>query len=500
MISIRHSEEIKIYRVERNVFMGKLNKLSPKEVFNFFEELTTIPRTSGNEQQVSDYLVNFAKQRDLDVFRDKALNVIIKKDGTEGYEKSAPVIIQGHMDMVGEKTSASNHDFLKDPLELRIVDDFIYATDTTLGGDDGIAVAFGLAILDAKNLKHPPIELLITTNEETGMNGASALTAAHLFGKTLLNIDSEEEGVFLVSCAGGLTSLVTFDPKFEDISGMVTEVSVTNLKGGHSGMEIIKQRGNAIKLLGRILSRLNEEIGIRIVTIRGGAKHNAISREAYATIAFTAENASEVSKIINDMDSIFKSEYRVEDPSVKVGYKKASGKKMMLSDNSNNIIKYILTVPDGIQTMSSDIKGLVESSLNLGVMEHKGAKVEFTHCVRSSVRSKKVEIAQIISALGSLTGAVVKNSGDYPEWQYDEDSRIRKSAMETYKSLFKKEPEISAIHAGLECGLLKKILPDTDMISFGPNLFDVHTPEEHVSISSVERTYKFLTALLENIK
>jgi len=480
--------------------MNVLNTLSLKEVFAFFEELTSIPRASGNEKQVSNYLVDFAKKRGLEVFQDEALNVIIKKAGTKGYEKSAPVIIQGHMDIVGEKTSGSKHDFSKDPLKLRIVDDFIYATDTTLGGDDGIAVAYGLAILDSKNLKHPPIELLITTNEETGMNGASALTAEHLSGKTMLNIDSEEEGVFLVSCAGGLTSYVTFNPKYEDLSGEVMEVSVTDLKGGHSGMEIIKQRGNAVKLLGRVLNRLNEEIGVRLVTLNGGSKHNAIAREAFATIAFHKEKASKVSEIIKDMDATFKVENRVEDPKVKVEIKKASGDKMMLSNSSNNIIKYILTVPDGIQGMSSDIKGLVESSLNLGVLEQKGDKIEFTHSVRSSVKSRRTEIAEIISALGDLTGAVVKNTGDYPEWQYEEDSKIRKIAMETYKSLFKKEPEISAIHAGLECGLLKKILPETDMISFGPNLFDVHTPEEHMSISSAERTYKFLIALLENMK
>jgi len=480
--------------------MSVLNKLSPKEVFAFFEELSSIPRTSGNEKQVSDYLVDFAKKRDLEVFQDEALNVIIKKAGTKGYEKSAPVIIQGHMDMVGEKASGSNHDFLKDPIKLRIEDDFIYATNTTLGADDGIAVAYGLAILDALELNHPPIELLITTNEETGMNGASSLTAEHLSGKTMLNIDAEEEGIFLVSCAGGLTSYVTFKPDYEDLSGMVMEVSVEGLKGGHSGMEIIKQRGNAVKLLGRVLNRLNEEIGIRLVTLRGGAKHNAIAREAYATIAFTKENAAQASEIIKDMDSVFKDEFRVQDPKVKVEIKKASGDKMMASNSSNNIINYILTVPDGIQRMSSDIEGLVESSLNLGVLADNGGKIEFTHAVRSSVKSQKAEIAEIISALGNLTGAIVNNTGDYPEWQYEEDSKIRKTAMETYKGLFKKEPEISAIHAGLECGLLKKILPETDMISFGPNLFDVHTPEEHMSISSAARTYKFVTALLENLK
>jgi len=480
--------------------MNRLEKLSPKEVFKFFEEISQIPRTSGNEKQISDYLVEFANQRKLQVYQDEALNIIIKKDGTMGYEKSSPVIIQGHMDMVGEKSNDSNHDFLKDPIKLRVVDDYIYATDTTLGADDGIAVAYGLAILDANNLKHPPIELLITTNEETGMDGANALTGEHLTGGTLLNIDAEEEGIFFVSCAGGMTSYVTFNPEYEDIFGEVMEISVTDLKGGHSGMEIIKQRGNAVKLLGRTLNKLNNEVGINIVTLRGGAKHNAISREAYATIVFPKDKTSKVNEIMNEMDKVFKAENRVEDPNVKVQIKKSSGDKMMMSNSTDNIIKYMVTVPDGIQRMSSDIQGLVESSLNLGVLEDKNGKIEFTHAIRSSVKSQKIEISERISLLGSLTNGSVNNTGDYPEWQYEENSKVRKIALQTYREFFNKEGEISAIHAGLECGLLKQILPDTDMISFGPNLFDVHTPKEHISISSAERTYKFLIALLENLK
>lgn len=480
--------------------MSVLNGLSPKEVFHFFEELSNIPRTSGNEKQVSDYLVNFARERGLEVHQDKALNVIIKKGGTPGYEKSSPVIIQGHMDIVGEKTRESKHDFLHDPLKLRIEGDFLYATETTLGGDDGIAVAFGLAILDADSLKHPPIELLITTNEETGMDGASNLSAEHLFGKTMLNIDAEEEGIFLVSCAGGLTSYVTFMPTYEPSTGKIVEVAVKGLKGGHSGLEIIKQRGNAVKLLGRLLGKLQEETGVRLVTLRGGAKHNAISREAYATICIPEKDHSKLMEIVKTMEETFKLENRVEDPSVTLTVTDATASQMMKKDSSENIISYIVAVPDGIQRMSSDIEGLVESSLNIGVLEDIDGKIVFTHAVRSSVKSLKQEIARRISTLGSLTGGTVNNTGDYPEWQYEADSNVRKIVMETYKDLFKKEAEISAIHAGLECGLLKKILPDTDMISFGPNLYDVHTPEEHLSISSVEKTYKFLVALLENLK
>ncbi|HSP47557.1 MAG TPA: beta-Ala-His dipeptidase, partial [Clostridiaceae bacterium] len=362
-----------------------------------------------------------------------------------------------------------------------------------------IAVAYGLAILDDKSLKHPPIELLVPTSEETGMDGASALSAEHLSGKTLLNIDSEEEGVFLVSCAGGLTSYVTFTPDYEPATGSIQEVSVTGLKGGHSGLEIIKQRANAVKLLGRLLLKLREETGARLVTVKGGSKHTAIAREAFATISVEEKELQKVKEILYHLEETFRMEFRVEDPSISLSVKDAEAEEMMTETSTDDIISYMVLVPDGVQRMSSDIEGLVESSLNLGVLEEVEGKTVFTHAVRSSVKSLKEEIAERLSTLGSLTGATVSNTGDYPEWQYEEDSRVRKTAMETYRELFGKDPEISAIHAGLECGLLKKILPDTDMISFGPNLYDVHTPEEHMSVSSVERTYTFLKKLLEKL-
>ena len=480
--------------------MKVLKDLKPMEVFSFFEELTTIPRTSGDEKKVSGYLVDFAKERKLEVYQDKALNVIIKKPGTRGYEDSSTVIIQGHMDMVGEKTRKSQHDFLKDPLKLRIEKDFVYATDTTLGGDDGIAVAFGLALLDSKEIPHPPVELLITTNEETGMFGASALKAEHLSGKTLLNIDSEEEGVFLVSCAGGFTAYVNFKPSFVRLTGKGLGISVTGLKGGHSGVEIIKQRGNAVKLLGRVLNRLNEELKIRLVSVKGGAKHNAIAREAYAVVSLSEKKYPRALEILQEMEATFKNEYKVEDKGVKVEGTTAEASRMMSGKDSNNIIRYILIVPDGVQSMSKELPGLVESSFNLGVLEEKGGKLQFVHAVRSSIKSLKDEIGEIISALGILTGGELKVTANYPEWEYEANSKVRATAIETYKKLYGKEPQIKAIHAGLECGFLKEKLPETDMLSFGPNLYDVHTPEEHVSISSVERTWEFIKALLGNLK
>lgn len=480
--------------------MNALKDLKPNEVFRFFEELTKIPRTSGHEKKVSDYLVTFAKARNLEVYQDKTLNVIIKKPGSSGFEHSATVIIQGHMDMVGEKGTTTQLDLLEDALKLRIEEDLLYATDTTLGGDNGIAVAFGLALLDSKEIPHPPVEFLITANEEMGMFGATALKAEHLSGKTLLNIDAEEEGVFFVSCAGGLTAYVTFDPGSVRLTGTGLGISVKGLKGGHSGIEIIKQRGNAVKLLGRVLNRLNGELKIRLVSIKGGTKHNAIAREASAVVSLSKAKYPRALEILQEMETTFKNEYKVEDPGVKVEGTPAEASRMMSLRASNNIIRYILTVPNGVQTMSQDLPELVESSLNLGVLEEQEGKLQFVHAVRSSARSLKVDIGDRISALAILAGGEVNVTGDYPEWQYEADSKVRPIAIETYKTLYGKEPQIKAIHGGLECGLLKELLPEADMISFGPNLYDVHTSEEHLSISSVERTWEFLKALLVNLK
>lgn len=480
--------------------MDKLKDLKPSKVFHFFEELSQIPRTSGDEKRVSDWLVSFAKSRQLEVHQDEWLNVVIKKSGTTGYENSPAIIIQGHMDMVGEKTKESTHNFLTDPLKLRIKDDYIYATDTTLGGDDGIAVAYGLVLLDSEDIPHPPIELLITTNEETGMDGAANLDASILKGKTMINIDAEEEGIFLVSCAGGTTATVTFDPKYEEYTGEGLKVTIKGLQGGHSGIEIIKQRANAVKLLGRVLHNINEEININLSSLEGGAKHNAIAREAYANVSLAKEHISKAYEIIKKINDDFKNEYSIEDPGIIIEVEPIEINKVMNKKDSDNIISYMVTVPDGVQTMSKAIEGLVVSSLNLGVLEESNGKIKFTHAIRSSIKSLKFEISNRVKTIAALCCGSMKTFSDYPEWQYEADSKVRKVAIKTYLDLFKKEPKIEAIHAGLECGLLKEKLPDADMISFGPNLYDVHTPNEHMSISSVARTWDFLLALLSNLK
>ncbi len=478
--------------------MSNIQNIEPKKVFQWFHTLNQIPRCSGDEKRVSDFLADFAKERNLEVYQDKTYNVIIKKPGTVGYENANPVILQGHMDMVCIKGKGSKHDFTKDPIELVVEGDTLRANNTTLGADNGIAVAYGLAILDSDDLKHPPLEILVTTSEETGMDGAMALSNEHLSGKTLLNLDSEEEGIFLVSCAGGANMITTFKLEKENKNGEGLEVKIVGLKGGHSGMEIIKQRANAIKLLGRILYDCNVKDDIKLSKIHGGTKHNAIPGEAEATI-FT-ENIGETKKIIEDITKELKEEYHIEDSELNVDVQEVSIDEVYTKELSDNLIDFIVMAPDGVQYMSKDIEGLVQTSLNNAIIEEKDNNIEIITSVRSSSSSSLREVLNVLATIAKRTNGNAEESSAYPAWQYDEDSKIREKCVSVYEELYDKKPEVSAIHAGLECGLLKEILPDTDMISFGPNLFDVHTEKEHLSISSVKRVWEFLLKLLENLK
>ncbi|UTC65052.1 aminoacyl-histidine dipeptidase [Treponema sp. OMZ 788] len=480
--------------------MNPLQNTEPKEVFKWFYEISQIPRGSGNERAISDFLVKFAKDRNLEVHQDKAMNVIIKKSGTAGYEKSPAVIIQGHMDMVCEKEASSNHDFLKDPIKFVVKDGMLYADKTTLGGDDGIAVAYALTVLDSKDIPHPPLEVLITTEEETGMGGAMALTDEHLQGSRLLNIDSEEEGVFLVSCAGGANIHVFFDIKKEAAKGKFLKVTVGGLLGGHSGIEINKQRANSIKLLGRVLYNIKQNEKINIVEISGGSKHNAIAKDAYAVIA--VENADAVLKIVEKMAADFKGEYRAVDKLLSLTAAEAQNPlgQMFTKELTHNIIEFMAGIPNGVQYMSMEIPGLVQTSLNNGVLEEIDGRIKFTTSVRSSVKSALDEIVDVLRIQAERCGAEFKKASEYPAWEYSPDSPVRDAAVNVYKKLNGKEPVITAIHAGLECGLLKKTLPTVDAVSFGPNLYDVHTPNEHMDIASVERVWKFLLAYLAELK
>lgn len=478
--------------------------LQPSEVLMYFSELSDVPRGSGNEKGVSDFLVGFAREHNLEVIQDEACNVIIKKPGTKGYENSPGVILQGHMDMVCEKKPDSVHDFLKDPLQLRVVDgEWLYASDTTLGADDGIAVAMGMAIVASKDIPHPPIELLVTTSEETGMDGAMALNPEDITGKTLINIDSEEEGILTVSCAGGCTALLSTLVRWEDVPEEKTAltIDIEGLLGGHSGLEINKGRANANKLLGRLLYKAGDKI--RLASVDGGSKHNAIPRDAHAVVVVNPSEETVIRKLAGSLEMSLKNEYKTADPGIRITVKPAEKmpKQVMTRQCEKDVISLLYLLPDGVQSMSMEIPGLVESSLNIGVLRTKDNVVEMSTAIRSSVGSVKQDIYNRIEAAAALTNTSVTAEGEYPEWQYDPDSKLREVCIEQYELLFGHKPEVAALHAGLECALFaEKFKGRLDMISIGPTMIGVHTAEEHLSIASALRTWHYLLAVLRALK
>lgn len=456
--------------------MKVLQNLEPKAVFEYFEEISNIPRGSGNEKEISDYLLNFGKSLGLESIQDKALNVIIKKPGTKGYENAPTVIIQGHMDMVCEKNNSVEHDFEKDPLKLRIVDDYIYATDTTLGADNGIAVAYAMAILASNDIPHPPIEVLITTDEETGMSGAMAIDKENIDGKILINLDNEEEGYLLISCAGGVRSTGTINIEKQDIKDKaLIKINISGLKGGHSGMDIIKERGNSNKILGRVLKGLSREVKFNIISLNGGSKNNAIPREAEAIISTSINDEETVMNVIKNWNDIIASELRAQDPGVKIEGSIASEnlEKEFTDESTSKVLDLLYLYPNGINSKSVDIDGLVESSTNLGVLTTNDTTVEFDSAIRSSVPSLKEEIVLRSKTIVELLGGEFTTTSDYPAWQYNPDSQIREICQRVHKELYGKEAEIVAIHAGVECGLFNEKLGNLDMISFGPNLYEI---------------------------
>ncbi|MCF0147510.1 MAG: aminoacyl-histidine dipeptidase [Clostridium sp.] len=483
--------------------MNILQNLEPKKVFQYFEEISQIPRGSGNEKAISDYLVSVAKKLNLEVYQDEALNVIIKKPGTKGYENSETVILQGHMDMVCEKNKGTEHDFEKDPIKLRVVDDMVYATDTTLGSDNGIAVAYSLAILDSTDIPHPPLEVLITTDEETGMSGAMAVSKEHITGKILLNLDNEEEGHLLVSCAGGIRSKHLLKVNFEEVGNYnnFLHIAVRGLKGGHSGMEINKERGNSNKIMGRVLKSLLP-IDYKLASLHGGSKNNAIPREADAIIALKSEDVEKAKEIINSWTEVLVNELKTQDPGVNVSIVENTEKfdKVFNRVDTERAVNLLYLMPNGINTNSVEIEGLVESSTNLGVVSTKGDIVEYDSAIRSSVASLKDEIVLRCKTVADLLGADFETTAGYPEWQYDSESKVRELCQDVYKRMYGKDAKIVAIHAGVECGLFNEKLGKLDMISFGPDLFDVHTPQEHMSISSVKNVWEYLLEVLKELK
>lgn len=469
-----------------------------QQVFDFFEEISSIPRESGNNKGISDYLVEFAKNNRLSYIQDDFLNVIITKEASEGYENCPTLILQGHMDMVCEKESDVEHDFFKDGLQLEWKEDYIFSNGTTLGGDDGIALAYCLAILIDDNLIHPRLEVVFTTDEEIGMDGAAGLDTSELHGTYMINIDSEEEGTILTSCAGGLTGTSELPLQFEEVEGKLINVAIKGLLGGHSGTEINKNRTNASILLGRLLFDLRKK-KYSIVSMNGGLKDNAIPREAFATISVKTEDVYEIINEIKVLSEKYKNELRTSEPELTVTVEQGVEKKskVLTKECEEQILFMLLQSPNGVQVMSSDIPGLVESSLNLGVFKMEEDKIVFCYSVRSSVSSYKSFLREKLETITTFLGGTFLVKGEYPAWEFKEDSKLRSISTAVFKEQYGYEPKIEAIHAGLECGILSNKLKGIDIISIGPNILDIHTPSEKLSISSTIRVYDYLINLLE---
>ena len=479
--------------------MAVLANLEPKEVFAYFEELCAIPHGSGNTTAIADHLVSFAKAHGLEHYRDALNNVIIIKEATPGYENAAPVIIQGHTDMVCEKAEGCTKDMAKEGLDLVVDGDTVYAEGTTLGGDDGIAVAMGMAILAAEDISHPRVEVVLTVDEETGMDGARGLDVSPLKGRRMLNIDSEVEGIFTVSCSGGNFTVCTLKVERAAFTSAILKVEVSGLVGGHSGVEIHTGRANANVLLGRVLSAMQKVTPLRVITVRGGLKDNAIPVHAAAIVAVADKPAAE--EVAHGFEAVLRREYEGIDPNITIrAFDSSSDITPMTEDSSRKTIEMLEKVPNGIQTMSRDIEGLVQTSLNMGVLNTDNDAVTASLCVRSSVDAERRELdAKILSVMESLGGIAVVQE-EYPGWAYAPDSPVRDLLVEVFTEQYGRAPKLEAIHAGLECGLFAGKLPGLDCISFGPDLTEIHTPRERMHISSVARTWNMLVETLKRMK
>ena len=476
-----------------------LKDLNPSLVFKYFEEISQIPRGSGNEKEISNFLYKFAKDLGLEVIQDEHLNILIRKPATEGYENCPGVILQGHMDMVCEKNKDSDHDFEKDPIDLRIIDDMIYANGTTLGADNGIAVAMGLAVLASNDLAHPSLEVLITSNEEAGMTGANGLDGGILKGKYIINLDSEEEGYLLVSCAGGNRAYVTLPLTYKSVdeNKQALLVEVKGLLGGHSGMDIVKQRANSNVVMGRILNLL--DIDYDLVEVNGGSKNNAIPRECEAKVVVDKNQVDALKVSVSRIEEILKHEFSTTDPGLKVIVEETTADKALADDCKSKALLLLNLIPNGIQTQSMDIEGLVESSTNLGVVKTSEDKMSFESAVRSSVATLRENINNKTKLLADSVGANFENTDGYPAWEYVKNSKLEHICVDVYEKLTGKKPIITAIHAGLECGLLLDKMNGAEAISMGPDMFEVHTPNEHLSIPSVKNVYEFLLEVLASM-
>jgi dipeptidase D len=477
--------------------------LEPKLVWKYFAEVASIPHPSKHEERIAAYVMETAKKLGLAAKQDKVGNVIVKKPASAGMEGRKCLCLQGHLDMVGEKNSDKEHDFLKDPIEIVRKGNTLMANGTTLGADNGIAVATNLAIMEDRSLKHGPLEFLFTIDEETGLTGASNIDPAGLVSKTLLNLDSEEEGAIYVGCSGGRDTLGTWKVDFENppAGTIAVGLKVAGLRGGHSGLEIDKNRGNAVKILNRVVIEL-AEVGARLSSMEGGNKRNAIPRECNAVLFIPKKNISKAMTLVGKMNSIIKGENSTIEKELAISITEMPGTKkgkVIKKPQQKKLCQTISALPHGVIKVSADIPGLVETSTNVAVISTTKKAVVLATSQRSSVATEIDEICQTVRAVFELGGASVEQSDGYPGWKPNLDSPVLKTAKSAYKNLYGKEPEVKAIHAGLECGIIGERFPGMDMISFGPTLEAVHSPDEKIYIDSVGKFWRFLLEILKTV-
>ena len=477
-----------------------LAHLEPKKVFERFEDLTRIPRVSRNTKAVSDYLVAFAKEKGLRYRQDEMNNVVIFRPAAPRFAHVKPVMLQSHMDMVGAKRTDSHHDFDKDPLTLHVEEDWIYATGTTLGADDGIGVALSLALLEEEG-EFPALECVFTVDEEIGMLGASAIDLSDCHAGYLINLDSEEEGVFTVSCAGGLRSHIDLPLHGIDNNGLLYVVEATGGMGGHSGVNLLDHRGNMIRVMAEGLQMLYEKVPFTLISIRGGEQDNAFCSHCEARLMIDPDTQIEfeeaAERVSADMRKKCKELKGNPRLIVKTGWM-AKGKSLNLAE-TEKVLKLLNEVPDGLQEMSPDIPDLPLLSLNLGICRVNTNQLAIDFAIRSSDTPKKEALAKRLRDIAQEAGGSVEESGVYSGWNYDPHSKIREMAVSVFEKMFGKTPRLEAIHAGLECGIFKEKLPELDILAMGVDMADIHSSEEHVSVSSTARTYAFLKELLQEL-
>lgn len=475
----------------------RLAGLEPASVFGYFEKICSIPHGSGNTKAISDYLVSFAKEHGLAYIQDELNNVLMFQDGTPGYEDHEPVILQGHMDMVCEKSPDCSIDFAVDGLDVTHDDTCVFANGTTLGGDDGIAVAYCLALLSDPTIPHPPLEIIITVDEETGMYGADGVDLSMFKGKRMINLDSEDEGIFTVSCAGGARAGIRLPLSRHAVYGPCIKLTVDGLVGGHSGMEIDKNRANANKVMGMFLDEIKKRMPLCLTAIGGGSKDNAITRSCTASLVAMGMELEQINGIAASLQEKIRTEYAEPNAVISADNIDALGGNALSTQDTDKIIGLLCAAPNGVQAMCADMPDLVQTSLNMGIVKMDADSFTMTFSVRSSVNQEKVDLLKKLEDLAGMYGAEFSSTGDYPAWEYRAESVLRDTMVAQYRQMYGQDPQVVSIHAGLECGLLGQKIDGLDAVSIGPQMHDIHTNRERLEIDSTRRVWEFLLAVLK---